>query len=82
MHRNLKYNYTVTSSEKTIEKPPPSLSLTNSLIYEVGNDLWQDAFDDFMSRYSSTIVSILPLNQVKAIDIPMEAPQIKSKAAK
>ena len=52
------------------------------MIYEVGDDLCDKAFEEFISRYSSTIFSLLPLNQVKPIDLPMDLLQVKSNITK
>ncbi|CAI2379266.1 unnamed protein product [Moneuplotes crassus] len=57
--RNIKYNYTVsTSSPSPPPEKPKSISLpspTNSEVCEIGNQVCDDAFHDFISKYSSTI---------------------------
>ena len=47
------------SSEEPVEDPTPksSLSATNSMIYEIGDEVCYEAFKDFISNYSSTIIS-------------------------
>ena len=52
------------------------------MIYEVGDECCLNAFNDFMSKYSSTIVSILPLNKVEPVDIPADLLQVKSNITK